>query len=70
MMEIEDDDMLVNDITETRHGPVRMRFSVDPDTTQRLKRLHLNSESSIPWWRRALNVISNLKGRISWQLLK
>lgn len=39
---------------ESRDGPLRMRFPVDPDTTRRLERLQLDMGSAIPWWRKLL----------------
>lgn len=54
------DRISVNEGIEARaRGPLRMRFSVDPDTTRRLKRLQVDPEPPIPWWRRLLR---RLKG--------
>jgi len=55
MMEIEDSDVLVNHAIESRDsGSMRMRFPRDPDTTQRLEKLRLDTQSKIPLWRRLL----------------
>lgn len=49
---------------ELRSGDLRMRFPVDPDTTERLNRLILNKDSEIPWWRRLLRWFQNLRGAL------
>jgi hypothetical protein len=50
----------LNHMIESRdYGHARMRFDVDPDTTERLKRLQLDTETKIPRWRR---ILRRLKG--------
>lgn len=55
MTEAEDEDLLLTHALESRdHGPQRMRFPVDRETTERLKNLHLDIDNPIPRWRRLL----------------
>lgn len=57
----EKDRVSVNHTIESRdHGPLRMRFSLDPDTTRRLQRLQLDPDSEIPWWRKLLRRIKEI----------
>jgi hypothetical protein len=50
----EQDRVAVDYAVESRDGPLRMRFPVDPDTTARLQRLKLDTNSKLPLWRRIM----------------
>jgi hypothetical protein len=56
-----DDEVALIDQIESREGSMRMRFPVDPDTTQRLKRLKLDGQSEIPAWRRLMRWIFRIQ---------
>lgn len=52
-----------NDITETRRNPgkLTMRFDRDPDTTKRLRRLHLTTNQKLTWTRRLLRWLKRIR---------
>jgi hypothetical protein len=55
MTQAEHDRITVNHAIESRDaGYSRMRFSRDPDTTERLRKLRLDQQDPIPRWRRLL----------------